>query len=456
MILKILFFFVFLIALVFQNALFAEAYTVRRLYGAYVYYYESLHEAFFSDAALAAASRDEPLELSLISDIVLNEPVIIDSAIHIRLVAEGGVRTIKRGSDNIDFPLFWVSADNSSLTLGKPYMGGELIIDGGYLNSPPTRSHAPLIAVSGRDSKLVMYAGVAIQNNYNHGHGAGRGLYQNGAGVFIRTARNDRERLAEFVMKGGIIRGNTGSGVMLAGFGLFTMEGGVIMNNTAQTTGGGLSVGNRASFRKTGGVIYGKDAPQGYRNIAIDGGGFPRIFGHAVAVALPDGLFQYRDDTVSENDFLSYTGAAIGAGRFGTDEKWSRNVRSGIDWHSRVIAVLIAAIICILFLFILGHTWKKLRNSPPVNEAADKDLVETFVNDLIAEMNLNLSLREKEILALLLSELSVKQIAHVLNLQYSGVTYHSNNLYKKLKIKSRKELYVKFSAAQAEKNDAMT
>jgi len=56
----------------------------------------------------------------------------------------------------------------------------------------------------------------------------------------------------------------------------------------------------------------------------------------------------------------------------------------------------------------------------------------------------NLTVRETEIFNLLLTNLSNKEIASKMELSYSGVNFHTNNLYRKLGIQSRTELFAKF------------
>jgi len=56
----------------------------------------------------------------------------------------------------------------------------------------------------------------------------------------------------------------------------------------------------------------------------------------------------------------------------------------------------------------------------------------------------NLTVREMEIYNLLLTDLPTKQIADKLGLSYSGVNFHIQNLYRKLGIQSRAELFAKF------------
>ncbi|GHU67934.1 hypothetical protein FACS189447_10390 [Spirochaetia bacterium] len=60
------------------------------------------------------------------------------------------------------------------------------------------------------------------------------------------------------------------------------------------------------------------------------------------------------------------------------------------------------------------------------------------------EKHLDLSPRETEVFTLLLTEAPVKQIAHTLKISYSGVNFHTKNLYRKLGIQSRTELFAKF------------
>ncbi|MDR0302240.1 MAG: helix-turn-helix transcriptional regulator [Treponema sp.] len=404
-----------------------------RTEGVTTHYYPTLNEAF---EAAAGTSIDTPDEITILSDIILDQPIIIDTPKHIRIVAANGSKTIQRGSANLGNPLFRLLGNSASLTMGKPGMEGELVIDGGYLNTPPIQARAPLIAVNGQGAKLIMYDNVFLQNNCNSGSAVGTSIYQNGAGVMIRTVDDDTVNLTEFIMKGGTISGNIrdtkndipkGGGVLITGFGLFTMEGGIIMNNTAVRSGGGFSTGSRGSFKKTGGIIYGSDAPAGFRNRAINGIG-PNVFGHAVEVALPDDpLFQFRDDTVGENDFLSYTGSPTENGVFGQGEKWDKPKPDSRPWWIIVIASVLTLGNLVFFLIFR----RKQQPIPAGGTAA-------------IEPEAELTPREKEIFDQLLTDISIDEIAQNLELTYSGVTFHIRNLYSKLRIQSRVELVAKY------------
>jgi hypothetical protein len=216
---NLLLLFIILFAFVVTHPAFADLPVASRIGGENVYFYASLHEAVAAveGNASAGSSIDAPFEITLLGDIVLDEPLLIPGGTHIRLLPGGGDVTIRRGYENIEYPVIWVSGDSSSLSLGKAGMQsmpgelasmGSLIIDGGYLNDPPIHAHAPLIAVSGPDVKLIMYDGVILQNNCNNGTPPGTSIYQLGGGVFIRTEDNLQDRTAEFIMRGVVIRGN--------------------------------------------------------------------------------------------------------------------------------------------------------------------------------------------------------------------------------------------------------
>jgi len=411
-----------------------------RIDGVTIRYYSTLYEAF---EAAEGTSIDIPDEITILSDLILDKPIIIDTLKHIRITAADGNRTIQRGSGNLENPLFWLKGDNATLTLGKPYMGSELVIDGGYLNTPSIEAHAPLITINGRNSKLIMYDKVFLQNNYSNANCASSDTYRNGSGIFIRTVADDLENQAEFIMKGGTIRGNInnqqnptpcGGGILIAGFGFFIMEGGEIMNNTAYRSGGGFHTGGRGTFLKTGGIIYGSDAPVGYRNTVIDGTSRPIIYGHALCAAYTlkyEELYAFRDDTVGENETLTFIGDPVLAtlDLFGKGDKWSRSneIQKNRPWLIIVVASVLA-LGGVLFFLINRRKHKTISagKTAAIESAAD------------------LSPREKDIFYLLMTELSTKEIAKKMELTYSGVNFHIQKLYAKLGVQSRTELLAKF------------
>jgi len=66
--------------------------------------------------------------------------------------------------------------------------------------------------------------------------------------------------------------------------------------------------------------------------------------------------------------------------------------------------------------------------------------------------DLKLTGRENEIFTLLLTGMSPKEIAYTLNIRYYTVNFHRNNLYRKLGIQSRAELFVKYGYNEHGKN----
>jgi DNA-binding CsgD family transcriptional regulator len=211
------------------------------------------------------------------------------------------------------------------------------------------------------------------------------------------------------------------------------MEGGVIMDNTAYYLGGGFLTGSRGTFKKTGGIIYGSDAPDGYRNIALDGGGTPKTYGHAVVVAIFDPAYQFRDDTVGENDNLSYQGVARGNGTFGEGEKWDNPNKA--FWRMLIAVILpVLALGVGVFLVYRKITLKKMMKIA-------REAKETASGNIFK--NVKLTDREKEVGVLLLSELSMTQIAVVMHIAYTTADYHVKKLYRKMGVQSRTELLVR-------------
>jgi DNA-binding CsgD family transcriptional regulator len=411
----------------------SSAVASRIVNGETVFYY-TLPEAF---KAASGTSINNPDEIILLADCVLDEPIIIEDEKHIRLISLDGEKSIHRGEALLEYPVIWLRGNNASFSLGKDDMGGSIVVDGGYLRDPSIEALAPLVAVNGLYAKCIMYDNVALQNNYSINDTDGTHAYRNGAGVFIRTIEGNQESQAEFIMKGGIIQGNInnnqnpiplGGGVLMAGFGLFTMESGIIRNNSAYRAGGGFHAGSRASFNKTGGIIYGKEEPENYRNFALIGAEEPVFYGHALSIALVDSpKAQYRDDTVDEHDNLSYIGSPTANGVFGKGEKWDNHIE---ETQQRVIIIILAIIIlAALIFFLIKHNvlrWK------------------TAESKILSIHDIKLSPREKEIAEMLLSGMLIKEIAFNLGISYSTTTFHVKNLYRKLGIQNQTELLVKY------------
>jgi DNA-binding CsgD family transcriptional regulator len=67
-----------------------------------------------------------------------------------------------------------------------------------------------------------------------------------------------------------------------------------------------------------------------------------------------------------------------------------------------------------------------------------------------AQNNLELTPREQEIFTMLLTGKAPKEIAFTLKISPYTVNFHQKNLYRKLGIQSRAELFAKYSSARNE------
>jgi DNA-binding CsgD family transcriptional regulator len=65
--------------------------------------------------------------------------------------------------------------------------------------------------------------------------------------------------------------------------------------------------------------------------------------------------------------------------------------------------------------------------------------------------NLGLTPREQEIFTMLLTGMAPKEIAYTLKVSYYTVDFHRKNLYRKLGIQSRPELFARYSTGPKEK-----
>ena len=112
--------------------------------------------------------------------------------------------------------------------------------------------------------------------------------------------------------------------------------------------------------------------------------------------------------------------------------------------------VLVLVCLCLLFMPLIQ---KKLFDADWTDglylrdmEGYSRPLAKTEeIND---RDRLNLTPREKEIFTMLLEGISPKEIAFTLKVSYDTVCFHQKNLYRKLGIQSRMELFARYSSAQ--------
>jgi DNA-binding CsgD family transcriptional regulator/MFS family permease len=112
-----------------------------------------------------------------------------------------------------------------------------------------------------------------------------------------------------------------------------------------------------------------------------------------------------------------------------------------------IAVILVSVAVCFLIAPLLNKT---IFNADWIDNlhALDTELYREQIKE-VRELDrlegLNLTSREKQILALMLTELSAKQIAGELTISLGTVNFHSNNLYRKLGIQSRAELFSKYA-----------
>jgi hypothetical protein len=193
-----------------------------------------------SEAVAGAPSGDSVITL-LKETITFTNTVNIANGKNITFTVQNGeTYTIKRASSSMTAALFAV-ASGASLTLDGS--GGGMIIDGADAGA------AALISVTGA---FAMKDGVTLKGGKKGGVAVNNG--------------------GEFTMSGGEISGNTaettsGGGVYIESNGKFNMSDGTISGNTATVYGGGVYIESNGKFDMSGGEISGNGA------VGFGGGG---------------------------------------------------------------------------------------------------------------------------------------------------------------------------------------
>jgi len=74
----------------------------------------------------------------------------------------------------------------------------------------------------------------------------------------------------------------------------------------------------------------------------------------------------------------------------------------------------------------------------------EQDLIELC--DIYIENHPDLTRREREILTLMLTSKAPKEFAKILKVSYHTIDFHRKNLYRKLGVRSRVELFARYGA----------
>ena len=221
----------------------------------------------------------------------LSTPTTYGSVIKI----EGGALTIKDSSAT--------SPDGTD---------GTGTITGGNTSGSGGGIHITRYSIGDVPGSLILESG-SISDNTADG--------SNGGGVYI-------DQKCSFTMKGGSIDGNTvknsatshGGGVFVGG--IFTMENGIITNNSSeQGNGGGVNIGSNGTFTMSGGTISGNTATSNGGGVCVSGDG------------LGFSTFTMTGGTLSGNTATSGNGGGVyvGTGSFtlGSSSTESSPVVSG-------------------------------------------------------------------------------------------------------------------------------
>jgi hypothetical protein len=175
----------------------------------------------------------------------LEFPNIINITIAIRGI--GANRNVRLGSNGTMFTV------KSNVTF---------ILENNVTLHGHSQNTSPLVVVDG--GKFIMNAGTGIMGNSG---GDGRGWGNSGGGG-VHVGRGT------FTMNGGTVSDNTANsgGGIYVGSGTFAMNGGAIGGNTADN-GGGVYVGS-GTFTQTGGVIQGNTVKASGGGVFLNGGTF--------------------------------------------------------------------------------------------------------------------------------------------------------------------------------------
>ena len=119
------------------------------------------------------------------------------------------------------------------------------------------------------------------------------------------------------------------------------------------------------------------------------------------------------------------------------------------EWPNYYLAFGVVLVLCSACFLIMPLLQKKLFEADWTDGLHLKDMVEyaqplAETEAINIKDNLELTDREQEIFAMLLKNMSPKEIAYTLKVSYHTVVFHRTNLYRKLGIQSRSELFAQY------------
>jgi len=122
------------------------------------------------------------------------------------------------------------------------------------------------------------------------------------------------------------------------------------------------------------------------------------------------------------------------------------------EWPNYYLAFGVVLVLCSACFLLIPLLQKKLFEADWTDGLHLKDMAE-YAQPLAAteaindKDHLNLTDREHEIFTMLLKNMSPKEIAYTLKVSYHTVVFHRTNLYRKLGIQSRSELFAEYLTA---------
>ena len=119
------------------------------------------------------------------------------------------------------------------------------------------------------------------------------------------------------------------------------------------------------------------------------------------------------------------------------------------EGSNHVIALSVVVVLSFCCFLILPYLQKKLFSADWTDGVHLKDMTEYSqgleeTGAINVNENLELTEREHEVFTMLLKGMAPKEIAFILKISYPTVNFHTANLYRKLGIQSRSELFVKY------------
>ena len=184
--------------------------------------------------------------------------VLLPGGAHTAHAAENG--HTEHGTD-------WTAlfAEGGKLTGGNYYLAADVELTTALTVSGPVTlclngyvltgagSSAVIMVKSGGDFTLCDCRSESAETEHRHAYYVdGNGRY-----VFVTDTSDPNYSSAEEkgAVTGGVVTGGMQHGIYVYGSGIFTMQGGTIAGNTAETHGGGVYINNTAAFTMSGGAI---------------------------------------------------------------------------------------------------------------------------------------------------------------------------------------------------------